>query len=261
MKLLIYSDLHLEFGAYFVPPENAGADVLILAGDVITFQDYDPLDVLLKSWNKPVIFITGNHEYYTQTPMMDEEEAFATWLGINHPHVHFLRNESVSIDGIHFFGGTMWTHFKGGDLQAIETAHYQMSDFKLIKKEQGLPLLPSDTIKLHESYVVKLKKWFEQDLDGSRIVISHHAPVVNPRTQYLNSPLMPAFNSLDMQDVIERYQPDLWIYGHTHECDDQTIGKTRIVSNQLGYPNRRGGFECPAFDPKGLKIVVKSENA
>jgi hypothetical protein len=38
---------------------------------------------------------------------------------------------------------------------------------------------------------------------------------------------MPAFNSLDMILVIEKYQPALWVYGHTHECDDQMIGKTR----------------------------------
>ena len=135
-----------------------------------------------------------------------------------------------------------------------------MNDFKLIKKEQGLPLLPSDTIKLHETYVEKLKSWFAQDLSGPRVVISHHAPVINPRSQYLGSPLMPAFNSLDMQDIIEHYQPDLWIYGHTHECDDQTIGKTRIVSNQMGYPNRRGGFECIGFDERGLEVKIERSN-
>ncbi len=259
MKLLIYSDLHLEFRESFALPQQADADVLILAGDIITFQDYGPLDVLLKSWSKSVIFITGNHEYYTQTPMIDEEEAFAAWLEINHPHVHFLRDEVVSIGGVHFFGGTMWTHFNARDMNAMETAQHQMNDFKLIKKEDALPFLPSDTLKLHEAFVTKLEDWFSQNLKGPRVVISHHAPVINPRTQYLGSPLMPAFNSLDMQDVIEKYQPDLWIYGHTHECDDQTIGKTRIISNQLGYPNRSGGFECAGFDPKGLKIEINGE--
>jgi len=257
MKLLIYSDLHLEFGAEFCLPDKTDADLLILAGDIITFGDYAPLGRFLQNWNKkPVLFIAGNHEYYTQKPMSDEEAAFNEWLKTNHSNVHFLRDESISIDGVHFFGGTMWTHFNAGDLKAMETAHYQMNDFRLIKKSDGSPLLPSDTLQLHDHYVEKMVEWFKADLSGPRIVISHHAPVINPRTQYMGSPLMPAFNSLDMQDIIEKHQPDLWIYGHTHECDDQTIGKTRIISNQLGYPNRRGGFECAGFDEDGKEVEV-----
>jgi hypothetical protein len=67
---------------------------------------------------------------------------------------------------------------------------------------------------------------------------------------------MPAFNSLDMVKLIEKYQPALWVYGHTHECDDQTIGQTRIISNQLGYPDPYGGFECKDFDRAGLPIEL-----
>ena len=169
----------------------------------------------------------------------------------------FLRDESISIDGVHFFGGTMWTNFNGGNAEAMRTAQMQMNDFRLIRKADHSPLLPSDTISLHDHYVQKLLAWFDEDLAGPRVVVSHHAPVINPRTQYMGSPLMPAFNSLDMQAIIEKHQLDLWIYGHTHECDDQAIGKTRIVSNQLGYPNRRGGFECAGFDERGKEIEIK----
>ncbi|MCB1721889.1 MAG: metallophosphoesterase [Rhodospirillales bacterium] len=241
---------------YFRLPEDMDANVLVLAGDIITFRDYDPLARLLDGWNKPVLFVAGNHEYYTQTPMDGEEEAFAEWLKTNFPSAYFLRDESVSIDSVHFFGGTMWTHFNGRDVQAMETAHYQMNDFRLIRKADS-PFLPSDTLALHERYVEKFLAWFDEDLSGPRVVISHHAPVINPCTQYMGSPLMPAFNSLDMQAIIEKHQPDLWIYGHTHECDDQTLGKTRIVSNQLGYPDRRGGFECAGFDERGMEVEVK----
>lgn len=256
MKLLIYSDLHLEFGSGFCLPEKTEADILILAGDIITFDNYKPLGRFLQDWNKPVLFVAGNHEYYTQTPMDEEDSTFSEWLKSNHPNVHFLRDESISIDGVYFFGGTMWTHFNGGDLKAMDAAHCQMNDFRLIKKSDGSSLLPSDTLGLHDHYVEKLLAWFERGLTGPRVVISHHAPVINPKTQYMGSPLMPAFNSLDMQDIIEKYQPDLWIYGHTHECDDQAIGKTLIVSNQLGYPNRHGGFECARFDEDGKEVEV-----
>ncbi len=257
MKLLIYSDLHLEFGADFRLPEDTDGDVLILAGDIITFGNYSPFTRLLAGWEKPVIFVTGNHEYYTQAPMAEEEEAFVVWLQSNHPQVHFLRDESLNIDGVHFFGGTMWTNFNGGNTEAMRTAQMQMNDFRLIRKADHSPFLPSDTISFHDRYVQKLLAWFDEDLAGPRVVVFHHAPVINPRTQYMGSPLVPAFNSLDMQAIIEKHQPDLWIYGHTHECDEQAIGKTRIVSNQLGYPNRRGGFECAGFDERGKEIEIK----
>ena len=31
----------------------------------------------------------------------------------------------------------------------------------------------------------------------------------------------------------------LWIHGHTHHDTDVTVGKTRIVSAQRGYPNEK----------------------
>ena len=34
MKIISYSDLHLEFGSNFMPPADTDADVMILAGDI-----------------------------------------------------------------------------------------------------------------------------------------------------------------------------------------------------------------------------------
>ena len=42
----------------------------------------------------------------------------------------------------------------------------------------------------------------------------------------------------------------------THECNAQTIGRTRMISNQLGYPGNLGGFECKDFDEPGLRVDV-----
>lgn len=256
MKIISYSDLHLEFGTDFRPPAESDADVMILAGDIITFRDFAPLDRFLRGWEKPVLYVTGNHEYYTHQPMREGDAAFIQWLAEHHPNVMLLQDEAVSICGVQFFGGSMWTDFSSANPQAMVTAQQQMNDFRMIMTSSGRLLKPADTIRFHETFTEKLLAWFETDLSGPRVVITHHAPVVNPGTQYLNSPLMPAFNSLDMLAVIEKYQPCLWVYGHTHECDDHMIGKTRIISNQLGYPNRAGGFECRGFDKAGLQTEV-----
>ncbi len=63
-------------------------------------------------------------------------------------------------------------------------------------------------------------------------------------------------NSLDMVEIIEKYHPGLWLYGRTHECDNQKIGKTRVISNQLEYPENGGSFECERFFSKGLQIEL-----
>lgn len=256
MKIISYSDLHLEFGKDFRLPPDSVADVLILAGDIITFYDMDFFRSLLKDWKKPVLFVAGNHEYYTLRPMDACDRTFGQWIARNYPNVTFLQDESITIDGVHFFGGTMWTDFNGANHKAMMEAANGINDYRQIMLPNGQLLKPIDTVAYYTSFVTSLEHWFAEDLVGKRVVISHHAPVVNPNTQYGNSPLMPAFNSLDMLPIIEKHQPALWVYGHTHECDDQMVGRTRIISNQRGYPNRGGDFECAGFDKDGILVEL-----
>jgi hypothetical protein len=138
--------------------------------------------------------------------------------------------------GVNFFGGTMWTDFNGGDVRAMETAQDQINDFPLIRTPDQTRFSPVEAVALHKNFASKLLNWFGKNLSGPRVVISHNAPLINPDFKYKGGPLMPAFNSFDMVEIIETHQATLWVYGHTHECDDQTIGRTRIISNQLGYP-------------------------
>jgi hypothetical protein len=153
----------------------------------------------------------------------------------------------------------MWTDFSGGDERAMSEAQKGMNDFRLIRTDSGQVLLPADTIALHNKFKEKLLAWFEKPLSGSRVVITHHAPVLNPDSVFGGSALMPAFNSLDMVDVIQKYQPEFWFYGHTHECDRQSIGKTQIISNQLGYEGRHGYYECiEKFDAAGAMVSLDS---
>lgn len=256
MKIITYSDLHLEFGTDFLPPADSDADVMILAGDIITFGDYKPLTRFLTEWKKPVLFIAGNHEYYTNTAMERENKRFAEWVKTKHPHLIFLQNEGTVIDGVNFFGGTMWTDFCDRSEKAMLEAQTQMNDYRLIKKQTHEKLRPSDTVEMHQEFVDRLAAWLSEPLFGARVVITHHAPVVNPNTKYGSSLLMPAFNSLDMIEVIDTHQPALWVYGHTHECDDHMRGNTRIISNQRGYPSDSGSYECQGFDPAGKPLFL-----
>ena len=251
MQILTYSDLHLEFGVKWSIPRDLDGDVLVLAGDIVTFADPTPMRELLNGWTKPVLYVPGNHEYYTRQPMSQGEKACRQWLAESIPNVRLLLNEVVTIGGVNFFGGTMWTDFDRANPIAMLDALRGMSDFDLIRNANRSAFAPAHSIDLHNRFRAELTAWLRTELIGPRVVISHHAPVVKRDTRFAGSKLQPAFNSLDMVEVILEHQPDLWIYGHTHECDDQMVGGTRVISNQKGYGSERTGF-----DPGGLKISL-----
>jgi predicted phosphodiesterase len=256
MMIHLYSDLHLEFNHGWTLPKDLPGDVVILAGDILTFNNFNRLVRFLQTWDKPVIFVPGNHEYYTKTSMGQAAKKFNIWLAKTLPHVILLTDAAISLGGVHFFGGTMWTDFDNLNEIAMAYAKNSMNDFLLVHTAPHKIFTPEVSVVLHKKFKKKLIEWFESDLIGPRIVISHHAPVIGAHTQFEGSPLVPAFNSLDMLPLIEKYQPDYWFYGHTHECDEQQVGKTKIISNQRGYPRGVGHYECEGFEPDGKSIQV-----
>jgi hypothetical protein len=178
MKVLTYSDVHLEFGRNWHPPRNIDGDVMLLAGDITSFKTYKPLKFFLRFWDKPVIYIAGNHEYYG-TNMEPAERVAVEWISQKLPNVHYLKNSAVEINGVHFFGGTMWTDFDG-NLHCMDFAERSMNDYRQIRTDKTKRLKAEDTLKFHEEFVINLKDWLAQNLKGPRVVISHHAPIEEP---------------------------------------------------------------------------------
>jgi Icc-related predicted phosphoesterase len=77
------------------------------------------------------------------------------------------------------------------------------------------------------------------------VIVTHHAPSGKSiPSRYAGDILNGAFAS-DLKSVIKKCGVPLWIHGHTHYCVDYRIGKTRIISNQRGYPDE----ELRDFDP------------
>jgi Icc-related predicted phosphoesterase len=98
---------------------------------------------------------------------------------------------------------------------------------------------------LHDASRTWLVRQLEQAFDGPTVVITHHLPALKSiAPRYANDPLNPAFASR-LEDMIERYQPTLWIHGHTHEPCDYELSRTRVVCNPRGYPGEygHGGFK------------------
>ena len=67
------------------------------------------------------------------------------------------------------------------------------------------------------------------------IVVTHHVPsfqLASP--DFAGSKINGAF-TVELEQYIETSPVEYWIYGHSHRNIDKVIGKTKCVSNQLGY--------------------------
>lgn len=263
-NFLIYSDLHLECNNPMLLSQYSGwrnADALILAGDILTFDKPDLLKRFFNGCKILTVFVAGNHEYYCQETMDVAENNFHRYLAFEFPNVVFLRNESVTwglgpTDAKYeIFGGTMWTDFNNSNPLDMYTAETMMNDYKQIRLPGQHRLRASDTVKMHTDFLNKVQTFLKTKSQNIKIVVSHHAPVIKQNSKYNKTPnkLQAAFNSTNVTNLIHECGPDVWIYGHTHEQDDQIVGKTRIVSNPFGY------YQIdinPNFQSSGVLISV-----
>jgi len=235
MKLQIMSDLHNEFGHKKVV--RTDADVIILAGDINLKANAVPwiLDVYKDT---PVVYITGNHEYYHSDIIFVDD---LLEKSCRNTKIRFLQNKSRIINGVRFLGTTMWTdfHYYGHELRDyyMNYASRGMNDFSLIKYD-GKRFTPEKSFELYVEARNFLKKYLSKMFDGKTIVVTHHAPYSGAlHPDFKNSPLNPAFIA-DMTDLIFDHKPDVWVYGHTHgSFKDEYIGDTRIICNPRGYPS------------------------
>lgn len=143
MKINLVSDLHINIQDITLP----GGDVLIVAGDTLEIAHIRLAEstghnmfladryrrFITEEFAKyrHVIYICGNHEYYHGF-FDTERERLQAILPNN---VHYLENQSVEIDGVHFWGGTMWTNMHGGNPLTMETVQNVLNDFRLIRFE------------------------------------------------------------------------------------------------------------------------------
>jgi predicted phosphohydrolase len=235
MKIQYCSDLHLEFpeNQSFLKanPLKPAGDILILAGDIVPFDEMNKhagfFDYLADNF-KTTYWIPGNHEYYRS----DASERSGTLNEKIRSNVVLINNQSVKVNNINLIFTTLWSHISPVYEWKIQK---NMSDFHVITY-QGQPFSIELFNQMHEDCKEFLVSALQETADHKTIVVTHHVPtLINYPQRYEESLLNEAF-VVELSDLIESSGIDYWIYGHTHaNTDDFEVGKTHMITNQLGY--------------------------
>ena len=296
MKIAITSDVHLEFGDLDLHNDE-NADVLILGGDIFVADDCKNFGLVdeqimaatpsmlargeryrnfLKRCSerfKFVILIMGNHEHY-HGDYAQTANIIHTLVG-EFSNIHFLDKEWRIINGVLFFGGTLWTDMNGEDPETLRQIAYMMNDYRGVKnsnntvsyrvpsldennpdgfifKERPANFTPEDSVVDHKAFLTKLDEVLALHSDLPVVVCGHHSPSkASTHPRYKNEVLMNGAYSTNLDNfILDRRQIKLWTHGHTHEDFDYMVGTTRIVCNPRGYD----GYEERADNFK-LKYV------
>jgi Icc-related predicted phosphoesterase len=239
MLIQLFSDIHLEFGP-FEPPKTE-ADVVVAAGDIDVRSGAVEW---LASFEQPVIYVAGNHEFWSGDfqHVYQELRSACDEYGI-----HFLEKNQVTIEGVTFYGCTLWSDFALLHPAYLELARMQMNDFEFISL-QGRRLEPEDLARYNLESLQWLKEVLEQCAETTQVVVTHHAPSLKSWGFDPDDPMRYVYcNELD--ELIRDWNVDLWIHGHTHCRSDYSILNTRVVCNARGYyPHRL----VDSFEPERL---------
>lgn len=229
MKIQYISDLHLEslnnrifFKKYPVQP---CADYLVLAGDIIPLNQIDQINFFLDHIShvfSKVFWVPGNHEFYGSD--------YQSYQSCNIPireNVFLINSQSVILEEYELLCSTLWSNL---DLNKRWFLQYHINDFKYIKYQKDY-IDALDYNAFHIDALSSLENKLQTANPSKTIVVTHHCPVM------LSIPEQENFSTVygsSLEDLIVKYQPLYWIYGHTHTANEMiNIRNTSLITNQL----------------------------
>ncbi len=253
MKIQFVSDLHLEFPQNRTwlakHPLEVTGDILLIAGDTAyldvpdsgqdNYSSYEFWDWASGHYDQ-VIVCFGNHEFYGYYDLATMPDGYRKQI---RPNVHAYYNSVVHLGDTDIIVSTLWSHIE--PYNAYITEH-GVSDFYRIKYK-GFRLSSDHFNSEHERCLRFVKQAVEESEAKTKIVLTHHVPTqLCTAAEFRDSNINGAF-TVELGDYIADSGIDCWIYGHSHRNIDAQIGKTKIISNQLGYVSH-GEYLTNGFD-------------
>lgn len=260
MNIQLLSDLHLEAHPHWQATPAPGADVLVLAGDIGSYQTGSSLDGPYfglerfsprRAWPTPVIFVPGNHEYdgFDFDAAHARLQSVCTELGIVWLEREVFLSPWTDARGkpVRFVGTTLWTDFDALSDASAPAAQVLKARDKAFRAANYY-LRKAGTTRDAESFLAEAvrrqgltcQKWLREQLetpyDGSTVVVTHFAPsLLSADPRYGLTPGTAGFcNAID--DLLPLAH--VWLHGHLHAPSDYAAQGCRVVTNPLGYARK-----------------------
>lgn len=257
MRLQLLSDLHLE-SETFQPRPAAGADLLLLGGDVdSTWRGLSRF----AGWPVPVVVVAGNHEH----DLRDVDDTLTALrvhchsLGFTLLERDVLRLPDGQGRAVHLIGTTRWSDFDlFGPARRAKCERAATYFAKVMRARRGGSVFDAPAVRAES---LACRAWLAEVIARTRaqagprdaiVVVTHFAPSLrslDPR--YGEQPTTASFCNDD-----EALMPgvDCWLHGHLHCRHDYAVThadgtSTRVLCQARGL-ERRG--EAEGFDAMRL---------
>lgn len=278
MKVSYCSDLHTEHGRIVELPNDEGADVLVLAGDIVPAlnvarhvrtirsgttqatskkrdygrQGFRFLQQVSEAYPR-VLLVPGNHESYggcvsNTLRYLDE---VADYLG----NLKVLDNRQLELaPGLVVFGSTMWTRISPVEEVFLEGPR-GLNDFARVRPKirfgpRYAKFTAGQACRIHEAS----RQWLNRALGAvspgdRKLVVTHHAPCsLSVPERWQGHPVNAGYVS-DLTSLMLDHRVDAWVHGHIHDEIDYMVGDTRVLANP------RGGPKDPCFSNFRIKSI------
>jgi len=259
--LVVLSDLHFDSYQRLAldPIKTWGledilweADALILAGDLSNGPARNWADVFqyLSTFIPPeqIHALPGNHDYFHGR--LDNDPYLADTA--KKAGAQFVQKQVLLHGDTRLLCCTLWTDFSlTHDLAgAMQTAQRAMRDYDLITAPEDPQLFlaeagtirpprrirPIDTLNVHLDHrawpASALAEPHPAGAAGRTVVVTHHGP--HPAVAGRIDGLTASFHS-DLSDLLTRYRPEAWFFGHSHRRLRAQVRGTDIRNVSIGY--------------------------
>jgi len=250
------------------------ADVLIMPGDISHYpKQIEMLCIVLKEmnlWNK-ILLTFGNHEMYLVSGNQKSDYR-TSWDKILHikellediEDVHFMDGDLVQYKGINIGGFGSWYDFSYGIDNFNETKESMLLNWKKIMNDSNYikgdkivselmpsPMYTSSYSKIYNfhplDFFEKEKKKLLKILPHADIMFSHIGPVV-PELPLKFKNLVTGFYYFKGEELVEKYKPKMWFFGHTHDLYHFNYANTEFLCNPVGYPGEKANAKIVGLE-------------